>query len=158
MFRRFRLGVVNEPLTDKMIYLRNQRVFLACTPRVNETIKKYLSQVSVHSDDPLEVTRVSFRRFLVDSPLIRESLGSTTEGAQCPARRKAGNLSAPPGDDRDRQEVSDGVLYEGGDGVGSGQVVGRHAAVVILEVGIVYPISIAKILVWCVHERWYCSR
>lgn len=83
------------------------------------------------------MTRVSFRRFLVDSPLIRESVGSTTEGAQCPARRKAGNLSAPPGDDRDRQEVSDGVLFECADGVGAGQVV-------TLEVGVVYPISIAK--------------
>lgn len=32
-------------------------------------------QVSVHGDDPSEVTPGQFRRFLVDSPLIRETIG-----------------------------------------------------------------------------------
>lgn len=34
-------------------------------------------QVSVHGDDPSEVTPGQFRRFLVDSPLIRETVGGT---------------------------------------------------------------------------------
>lgn len=47
---------------------------------------------------------------------------------------------------------------EGADGVGAGRVVGRHVVFVILAVGIIYSVSIAKVIGWCIHERWYYSR
>lgn len=45
-----------------------------------------VEKVSVHGDDPSEVTPGQFRRFLVDSPLIRETVSSTR---RAPSSRSA---------------------------------------------------------------------
>lgn len=45
-------------------------------------------KVSVHGDDPSEVTPGQFRRFLVDSPLIRETIGGKMIRPRKPSTRR----------------------------------------------------------------------
>lgn len=47
-----------------------------------------VEKVSVHGDDPSEVTPGQFRRFLVDSPLIRETIGGKMIRPRKPSTRR----------------------------------------------------------------------
>lgn len=59
----------------------------------------------MHGDEPSEVTPDQFCRFLVDSPLIRETIGGTIVRQRKPApRRETASRSAWPVED-DAMEV-----------------------------------------------------
>lgn len=68
----------------------------------------------MHGDDPSEVTPGQFRRFLVDSPLIRETIGGTViRPPRLLTRRGPTSRSAMVVDDAMEVRMSSEILQKG---------------------------------------------
>ncbi|CAM9317160.1 unnamed protein product [Laminaria digitata] len=71
-------GLSSLPPLDPGLASHRMMVWTVPARVTDEVFRLYLKyQVSVHGDLPSEVTRTQFRRFLVDSPLIRETVDGT---------------------------------------------------------------------------------
>jgi arginyl-tRNA--protein-N-Asp/Glu arginylyltransferase len=73
-------------------------------------------QAAVHGDDPSELSRRSFTRFLCESPLVRAPWG----GPPPPPPPAAGGAAAPPSDPLARAEAALARAWAEGEGDGAG--------------------------------------
>lgn len=101
-----------------------------------------VDKVSVHGDDPSEVTPGQFRRFLVDSPLIRE----TTDGKIVRPRNSSTRRSALMNDDESKvgKVVSPWIAFPKRCGWGMQRILSRQFSGGTHDRGFFYCLPSAK--------------
>ncbi|CAM9122467.1 unnamed protein product, partial [Hapterophycus canaliculatus] len=86
-----RTGLGSLPPLSPQVEPHRMTVSTVPARLTDEVFRLYVKyQVSVHGDEPSEVTPDQFCRFLVDSPLIRETSGETVIRPRKPASRHGG--------------------------------------------------------------------
>ncbi|CAM9227330.1 unnamed protein product [Ectocarpus sp. 4 AP-2014] len=92
-----RTGLASLPRLDPAVESHRMTVSTVPARMTDEVFRLYVKyqQVSVHGDDPSEVTPDQFRRFLVDSPLIREPIGGASVRRRKPSFRRGSTGGSP---------------------------------------------------------------